>query len=197
MSRVTRSRTGRVLLFTCVSVLVLSSFLLYAELSSVWAVDLSHPRYRLQKRPNAAGQEDRWEGIEPVKIAGEHLKLIGAFFNMPALQADKTSVTYRLGFYLKEAESQVDIEVRDYETFRGMNFIYSMLPLRTQYARGFHNFAWDAALARELDIGLEDLGAMARLRGRSMVALLLMHTNLSRPGYPCRGAVLSSCRTLP
>ena len=58
-----------------------------------------------------------------------------------------------------------------------MNFIYSMLPLRTQYARGFHNFAWDAALARELDIGLEDLGAMARLRGRSMVAPLVLHTN--------------------
>ena len=85
MNMVTRLRTGRVLLFTGVSVLFLSSFLLPSELSSVWAVDLSHPKYRLQNRKNAAGQEDRREGIEPVKIAGEHLKLIGAFFNVPAL----------------------------------------------------------------------------------------------------------------
>jgi hypothetical protein len=127
------------------------------------------------------------EGIEPVKIAGEHLKLIGAFFNVPALQADRTSATYRLGFYLKEAESQVNIEVRDYETFRSMNFIYSMLPLRTQYARGFHNFAWDAALARELDIGLEDLGAVVRLRGGSMVAPLVLHTNAFPAQIPVQG----------
>ena len=187
MNMVTRSRTSRVLLFTGVSVLVLSSFLLHAELSSVWAVDLSHPKYRLQKRKNAAGQEDRREGIEPVKIAGEHLALIGAFFNVPALQVDAASATYRLGFYLKEAESQVDIEVRDYETFRRMNFIYSMLPLRTQYARGFHNFAWDAALAQELGVGLEDLGAVARLRGRPMVAPLLMHTNAFPVRIPVQG----------
>jgi hypothetical protein len=170
-----------------VSVLVLSSFLLPSEFSSVRAVDLSLAKYQLQKRKNAAGQEDRREGIEPVKIAGEHLKLIGAFFNVPALQADKTSATYHLGFYLKEAESQVDIKVRDYETFRNMNFIYWMLPLRTQYARGFHNFAWDAELAQELGIGPQDLGAVAWLRGRSMVAPLLLHTNAFPAQIPVQG----------
>ena len=154
MSMVTKLRTGLVLFSICLSLLFLSSSLLPAELSTSWALDLSHPKYRLQKRKNAAGQEDRREGIEPVKIAGEHLELLGAFFNVPALQVDAASATYRLGFYLKEADSQVDIEVRDYETFRGMNFIYWMLPLHTQYARGFHTFAWDAALAQELGIGL-------------------------------------------
>jgi hypothetical protein len=177
MSITTGLRIGRVLLCTGVSVLLLSSFLPHSEPSSVWAVNPSHPKYRLQTRKNAAGQEDRREGIEPVKIAGEHLELIGAFFNVPALQVDAASATYRLGFYLKEAESQVDIKVRDYETFRGMNFIYWMLPLHSQYARGFHNFAWDATLARELGIGLEDLGAVARLRSRPMVAPLVLHTN--------------------
>lgn len=187
MSIVTRRQTDLVLFSTCLSLLFLSSSLLPAEPSTAWAIDLSHPKYRLQTRKNAAGQEDRREGIEPVKIAGEHLELLGAFFNVPALQVDAASTTYRLGFYLTEAESQVDIEVRDYETFRGMHFIYRMLPLRTQYARGFHNFAWDAALAQELGVGLEDLGAVARLRGRPLVAPLVLQTNPFPARIPVQG----------
>jgi hypothetical protein len=179
MNMVARLRTGRALLFTCLSVLLLSSFLLISEISIAWRLNLSDPKYRLQKRTNATGQEDRQEGIEPVSIAGERLELIGAFFDVPALQMGAASATYRLGFYLKEAENQVDIEVRDYEVFRRMNFIYWMLPLQTQYTRGFHHFAWEAALARELGIGVQDLGAIARIRnlGRPMVAPLLLHTN--------------------
>jgi hypothetical protein len=59
-----------------------------------------------------------------------------------------------------------------------MRFIYWMLPLRTQYARGFGTFTWDASLAQELDIGLQDLGAVVWIRGysRPMVAPLLLHT---------------------
>jgi hypothetical protein len=151
-----------------------------SSLSTAWALDLSHPKYRLQTRRNAAGQTDRREGIEPVKIAGEHLELIGAFLNVPTLQPGVASTTYHLGFYLKEAESRIDIKVRDYDVFRGMHFIYWMLPLRTQYARGFGSkFMWEASLSQGLGIGLQDLGAVAWIRGysRPMVAPLLLHTD--------------------
>jgi hypothetical protein len=152
---------------------------LIPEIFTAWAVDLNHPKYRLQKRTNATGQEDRREGIEPVQIAGEHLELIGAFLAVPAQQVDAASATYRLGFYLKEAENQVDIEVRDYEVFRRLNFTYKMLPLRKQYACGFHDFSWDATLAQELGIGVRDLGAVAWIRGRPIKAVvpLLLYTN--------------------
>jgi hypothetical protein len=60
-----------------------SSFsLILSALSPAWAIDLSHPKYHLQMRTNAAGQEDRKEGIESVKVAGEHLELIGTFFKV-------------------------------------------------------------------------------------------------------------------
>ena len=96
---------------------------LLAAGSDVWALNLSHPKYRLQMRRNAAGQDDRKEGIEPVKISGEHLELTGAFLNVSALSSGASDAAYHLGFYLKEEESRVDIRVRDYDIFRDRQFI--------------------------------------------------------------------------
>jgi hypothetical protein len=144
-----------------------------------FALDWQHPKYRLVERRNAAGDVDRQEGIEPVKISGgERLYLIGAFLHVPALQTRQEGNTYRLGFYLQKAEPRVSIKVRDYEVFRERNFIYWMLPVRTRYPDGFGEFPWETTLTQELGIGLQDLQAVAWLRGRGRrptVAPLLLH----------------------
>jgi hypothetical protein len=191
MPIVTQLRAGRLLFLTCVGLFCLSSPLRPFGLPHLWAQDLSRPKYRLQVRENAAGQEDRREGIAPMQITGERLQLIGAFLKVPALSPTTKSATYRLGFYLAEAESRVRIRVRDYDVFRGMNFIYWMLPLRTRYAPGFQTFAWDATLAQELGIELQALGAVAWIRGhgRPAVAPLLLYTG----EFPARMRV-QGCR---
>jgi hypothetical protein len=120
---------------------------------------------------------DRQEGIKPLEIAGETLALVAVFLNVPELQAAQAGETYRLGFYLQEAEPRVSIKARDYNAFPG-KYHYWMFPTRTQYAPGFQEFTWDAALAHELGIHLGDFGAVAELGGYEyrVVTPLLLHT---------------------
>jgi hypothetical protein len=151
-------------------------FLFPPEVSPTFALDLQHAKYQLQERRNPGSQVDRSEGIKPVEIAGEKLSLVSVFLNAPDLQREKPGDTYRLGFFLREAENRVNLQVRDYNSFNG-KYHYWMLPVRKKYDRGFREFAWDAALPQELGIRLEDLGAVALLGGYGHPVLvpLLLH----------------------
>ena len=156
--------------------LFVTLFLFPPEVSPTFALDLQHPKYQLQERKNPGSQVDRSEGIKPVEIAGEKLSLVSVFLNAPDQQREKPGDTYRLGFFLREAENRVNLQVRDYNSFNG-KYHYWMLPTRKKYDRGFREFAWDAALPQELGIRLEDLGAVALLGGygHPVLAPLLLH----------------------
>lgn len=151
-------------------------FPLHPEISPTFALELQHPKFQLQERKNSGGQVDRSEGIKSVEIAGEKLALVSVFLNAPDLQREKPGDTYRLGFFLRDAENRVNLQVRDYNSFNG-KYHYWMLPTRKKYDHGFREFAWDAALPQELGIRLEDLGAVALLGGygHPVIAPLLLH----------------------
>jgi hypothetical protein len=144
--------------------LFVTLFFFHSEISPTFALELQHPKYQLQERKNSGGQVDRNEGIKPVEIAGEKLALVSVFLNAPDLNRERLGDTYRLGFFLREAENHVNLQVRDYNSFN-WKYHYWMLPTRKKYDRGFKEFAWDAALPQELGIRLEDLGAVALLGG--------------------------------
>jgi hypothetical protein len=159
-----------------------------SENFSTFAQAPQHPKYRLQERKNPQGQVDRLEGIKPVEIAGERLDLVAVLLNTPYVPGEQPGQIYRLGLFLPETESRVSIEVRDYNVFHGQ-YHYWMLPTRKQYNRGFQEFAWDATLARELNIRLEDLGAVAWVGGYGyhVVAPMLLHTAPFPPQMPVQG----------
>ena len=140
------------------------------------AQDFHHPRYRFQKRTNATGQVDREEGLKPLEIAGETLTLVAAHLITSDLPGTAQGDRYRLGFYLREDEPRVTIKARDYNKFPH-GYHYWMLPTRTQYARGFREFTWDATVLRGLGMHLEDFGAVAFIGGYGypVVAPLLLH----------------------
>jgi hypothetical protein len=170
-------------------VLLVSLCLVLPGALPAFALDLRNPRYQLQKRRNAQGQVDRKEGIEPVKYAGERVDLVSAVLNVPELATRQTGETYRLGFFLPQAERRVYIEVRDYDRFKRENFHYWMLPTQRQYERGFREFAWDASLAQELGIYLPDVGAVAWVGGYGyyVVAPLLLQAASFPPRIHAQG----------
>jgi hypothetical protein len=152
--------------------------------------DFQQPKYRLQERQGFSGQVDRREGIKAVEIAGEKLSLVAALLNVQDMPSSPPGEIYRLGFFLQQAESNVKLQVRDYNFFKGKGY-YWMLPTRTGYADGFQEFAWGAQLAQELGIHLKDLGAVAILggHGHMVIAPLLLHAAPFPPriqGEGCR-----------
>ena len=128
-----------------------------------FALDVGHPKYRLQDRSNDQGEVDRKEGMQPLEIAGERLDLVSAFLLAPGLAGGSPGKQFRLGFFLPQAESRVKLQVRDYNAFK--QYYYWMLPARTAYDSGFQQFAWNKALAEAVGLGLEQLGAVAWVRG--------------------------------
>lgn len=126
-----------------------------------FAADLSNPKYRLQSR----GNPDRLEGLEGIKISGGvKLDLVSVFLNAPGGESADSGNLYRLGFYLDKRETRAQIEVRDYNSFQG-EYHYWMFPSRKMYEPGFHEFVWDATIAKELGLQAGDLGAVTRLGG--------------------------------
>lgn len=143
------------------SLFILLLLTLWIEL--VFARDVGHPRYRLQDRFNEKGEIDRKEGMQPLEITGERLTLVSAFLRVPGLKGDSTGQHYRLGFFLPQAESRVKLQVRDYDAFK--HYYYWMLPARAAYETGFQHFAWSKKIAEAVGLKLEQLGAVAWVRG--------------------------------
>ena len=138
-----------------------------------FAQDLGNPKYRLQSRRGP----DREEGIKPLERSGAYVDLVGVFLEVPGMPGgDGPKESFRLGFYLRERERLVRIEVRDYDRFRGEKYHYWMVPTQTVFDGGFQQFAWDATVTRELGIRPDDLGGVALLGGYGypMVAPLLL-----------------------
>jgi hypothetical protein len=153
---------------------VSASFLPCPGSEPAFAQDLGNPKYRLQSRPGP----DREEGIKPLERSGAYLDLVGAFLETPAVPGRDGPQEFRLGFYLPERERNVRIEVRDYDRFQREKYHYWMVPAQTVFDGGFQQFAWDASVARELGIRLDDLGAVVLVggHGERVVAPLLLAT---------------------
>ena len=168
LARRTTSPGWRPILVSC---LLCFALVILIDLPTL-AQDLQHPKYRLQERPNP----DRWEGLEPLKISGEKIDLVAVLLTpAPEASGKGPDGSYHLGWYLPQAEPQVYIEVRDYRRFPN-NYHYWMRPKRQQYASGFQHMAWDTTILKELRISLQEIGAVARVRGYSypVVAPLLL-----------------------
>lgn len=154
----------------------------WATVVPIVAQNLHDPRYRWQERSQPA----RWEGLKPMEIAGERIDLLAVLLMAATPEAPQAGGTsYTLGFYLPQAEPQVRIAVRDYQRFP-RKYHYWMLPKQQQYDRGFQKFAWEATLLRELNISLQDIGAVARIASSEHSApvvapLLLSSTPLATP----------------
>lgn len=146
-----------------------------------FAQDLGNPKYKFQSRRGP----DREEGIKPLERNSAYVDLVGVFFDVPGMAGmGQPGEWLRLGFYLRERERNVRVEVRDYERFRQEKYHYWMVPTQTVFDGGFQQFAWDASVARELGIRPDDLGAVAFLGGHGypVVAPLLL---LAAP-FPAR-----------
>src|SRR5215471_18337327 len=76
----------------CFALVILTGVPTYAQ-------DLQHPKYRLQARSNP----DRLEGLEPLKISGEHIDLVAVLLT-PAPEASGMGPdgAYHLGWYLPQ-----------------------------------------------------------------------------------------------
>jgi hypothetical protein len=145
------------------------------------AQDLGNPKYQFQPRKGP----DRAEGLKPLERSGAYVDLAGAFLHVAEPRAASApGDRWRLGFFLPRQEKAVEIQVRDYDRFQKDKYRYWMIPARTDFPAGFREFAWDGSLARELGLGLGDLGAVVRLGGHGYptVAPLL----LQAPPFPRR-----------
>ena len=145
-------------------------------------------KYRLKDRRGPTGEVDRREGIESVKIAGEKLYLFSVLFNTKANQSEESSELYRLGFFLPRDESRVNIQIRDYNSFKG-DAHYWMFPKQKRYQNGFHMFLWSAQISKELGIHLNHLGARADIRGHDhlIVAPLILQATPLPPRIVIQG----------
>ena len=147
-------------------------FLFTLEPPPAFSQDLGNPKYQFQRRSGP----DRQEGIKALEVSGARLDLISVLLDVQGATAGTPGDTYRIGFFLAEAEGGVRITVRDYDRFRTEKYHYLMIPSRTTFDQGFQVFGWNSSLARELGIGLDGLGALAKLGGHgyNVVAPVLL-----------------------
>ena len=151
--------TGNTSQWTIATSISLFSLLLLPSYG-VFAQDLGLPKYAYQQR----GNPDRREGIKPIEISGEKLELVSVSFNPSNLSNPVQSDTYRLGFFLQQQEGQVNVRIRDYDSFGG-KYHYWMIPTQRSYPSGFQAFVWNSTIPRELQVRRADLGSVVSLGG--------------------------------
>lgn len=148
----------------------ISKSLLFEIRSNLYA---QKPRYPYKK------YESRKEGIVKKKqlVAGEKLVLISAAIDNFESRPKKDAAVYNLGFYLKES-ARVKIEVREFENY------YKMQPLRIVYPPGPNSFSWPSTIPRYYEIALEDLFALAKIRGSGSNLILPIVLYYEKPQNP-------------